>query len=47
VQLQRGQTFAPTYASPLCLNHQIRSIGVMKDGVGWALGGSEGRCVVE
>ena len=45
--IQRGQTFQPTTLSPVSLNHQIRSIGMMADGIGWALAGSEGRCVVE
>ena len=45
--IQRGQAFQPTTLSPVSLNHQIRSIGMMADGIGWALAGSEGRCVVE
>jgi mRNA export factor len=42
-----GQTFDPTHLSPVSLSHQIRCIGMMRGGVGWVLGGSEGRCVVE
>jgi hypothetical protein len=46
-KLFRGQTFTPTHASPVCLSYQIRSIGMMRNGEGWALSGSEGRVVVE
>ena len=38
---------APTHRSPECLSYQIRCIGMMRGGAGWALGASEGRCVVE
>lgn len=46
-KLSKGQTFPVEHKSPLCLSHQIRSIGVMRSGEGWALGGTEGRGVVE
>jgi mRNA export factor len=38
---------AVTSSSPECMSYQIRSIGMMRGGAGWALGGSEGRCVLE
>jgi mRNA export factor len=46
-KLSKGQKFTPTHASPACLSYQIRSIGMMRNGEGWALGSSEGRVVVE
>ena len=46
-KLTKGQTFPVEHRSPLCLSHQIRSIGMMRNGEGWTLGGTEGRAVVE
>jgi mRNA export factor len=45
--LHKHQTFEPMHQSPVSLSHQIRCIGIMRNGFGWCLGGSEGRCVVE